>query len=1045
MTSKLLLPALAAATLGWASSCGGGGGGGSSGGSSANDLRLLDASNGFGLLVPHQIQRLLPNGQLSGEVIAIRSNADLVDNVTTANPVLPVTEWPSAPSLPTGEPGNHYIYARFTQPLAVANVLASGPQGQLDNGLLDTITVTAIDPATGVETEVAGQAFIGGRTYATNANGNVVLQKWVRLDDSGKPVANPDIDNDGDGTPDGLGFPGTESLSYSGGGQLLADSTFLFVADTDGDLTTHEMFPFQRQIRLTARTTLKATNGEFMKERAVASTTVGTDVLRPEVQVTGTANSAPVVTPEFGATDVDPATTISIAFTEPVQPRSVGALPTGGPPAVSTALQIEFGPASQTTNVPFSVLPESIYDFTVWTLTPSFAFPGTGTSAIPCGSFSTVNITLVNGGISDLVQLTPGAPSSTGGNLNALPANSFFVTGQGPGLVNAPVAPDVIYAVRQGSDPSVSVIDLNGFGQSTGNPAFDFTYQSFPKGNSNFPNNPNFIQFGASLLPPLTPGTCTVDGGSAGVFTLTLDTSLDNRAIRPPLITSAGDLMIGNALDTVFNNAKDTSGCQSGGGNLCALTGLKAIDGPNPVANAPHPNPPGLVFPPLCLQPFIGGAEPTSAFSTLTSGGNVLISGDPFGDPLGGLPPTGLLSSFGNSGFFGPNSPALPLGACGPYGMRQQIGHFLYLVDRARREVVVLNSNRFTVLDRISLPDPTDLAMSPNMDFMAVSNQNANVVSFVDINPGSASFHKIVKTTQVGAGPRGIAWDPGNEALLVCNELDNTVSNISAFNFDVRKVLKNTLSKPFDVAITQRQSGFGWNRNVWFGWILNRDGRLAIYESGPSGINGWGYDDIVGAANFTMEEPQRIIADPRETRGAVWVAHQNQLSPDGSPSGLTGGALTQVVIDSTTTGIIPLNSANLGTPQFRQMSIVVQGSFGNGILTGVPTDIALDDMANNSLTPNLLSPYGAGVPLAVNGKALVRSQFQNGNNTGNVVIAKLPEYLFAAIPNSSEGPGVVDVLKISTGLSRFDTDAYLSGIQSIPVPGVRGLTDYWRQ
>ena len=43
-----------------------------------------------------------------------------------------------------------------------------------------------------------------------------------------------------------------------------------------------------------------------------------------------------------------------------------------------------------------------------------------------------------------------------------------FTTGEGPGLVNAPVAPDVIYVGRLDPQSGISVIDLNGFGQGTG-------------------------------------------------------------------------------------------------------------------------------------------------------------------------------------------------------------------------------------------------------------------------------------------------------------------------------------------------------------------------------------------------------------------------------------------------------------------------------------------------------------------------------------------------------------------------------------------------
>src|SRR5690606_38654254 len=98
------------------------------------------------------------------------------------------------------------------------------------------------------------------------------------------------------------------------------------------------------------------------------------------------------------------------------------------------------------------------------------------------------------------------------------------------------------------------------------------------------------------------------------------------------------------------------------------------------------------------------------------------------------------------------------------------------------------------VLDRIPVSDPTNLAMSPNLDLLAVSNQKSDLVQFIDINPTSGTFHQVVKNTPVGRGPRGIAWDPANEDIMVCNEPDNSVSIILAHTLNVRKTVKSQLN-----------------------------------------------------------------------------------------------------------------------------------------------------------------------------------------------------------------------------------------------------------
>ncbi len=1041
--------------------CGTGGGAGEG---SASKMTLVEASNGFGLMLPHQVFAPDANGLPTQQLVAIRTHQDLIDNVTPSNPVLPVTEWPTTASLPDGDPGNHFIYVEFQQPIDIDNVLNKSPAGQGQSGLMGPIQVLAVDPTNSNASPVVGRGFIGGKSYfgpdPLNPP-NLKLEQLVELNGSGKPVA---VDIDGNGTMPGLGFPGTEdATAFPGATKLLSDNVFIFVVDTDGDLTTHETFPTNRQIRLRATTAVLAKNANALTTPVVASATVGPDTLAPEVSVTPPPGSVPITTPSFGDPDVDPQTSIQILFSEPVQPLTIGSLPDGSPPALSSSIELKFGPSTQETKVPFTALPLSVFDLTTWNLTPTFAFPGSGPALQQCGTFNTVTVDMVTQQFTDLAAVP---------NLNQLPASTMFTTGEGPGIVNSPVAPDVIYVARTGAIPGISVIDLNGFGQGTGDPSFDFTYSSFPRGNTNFPNNPNLIQYGPNLHPPLFPGTCTIDGGSAGVFTLTKDTSLNDLLIRPPLIQTVGDMMIGEALEVVFNNGKDTTGCQSGGGNFCAITGKKNIrtsfqtsttlgppgqgqipgvivpGGANPISWGPHPNPPALIFPPLCQQPFIGGQEPTSIYSVtpIIQGGlglsNLLVPGLPLGNPTQGTPPSGLLATFQNAFFEGPDRASLPnSAACFEYQIRQQIGHFLYLIDRGRRELVVLNSNRFTVLDRILLPDPTDMAMGPNLDYLAVSNQNADSVSFIDIDPRSASFHQVVQTTAVGRGPRGIAWDPGNEDILVCDEVDNTVSIISAFSFNVRKVVKSHMSQPFDIAITQRMTAWGFFRNVYFGWILNRNGDMTMFESGPSGVNGWGFDDTIGVAPFTFQNPKKIVTDVTNIFGGVWIVHENQLNSDGTQTNLPGGAVTQIRVDSAIFAALPLTGTNfLSNPRFRDMSLGVGISVGPSELTGIPVDIALDDLNNVGGVSNVShSNFGAGMPTLLNGKSVIKPA------GGAFVPCKIPSFLFLAVPNSSEGPGVVDVISLDAGFQRYDTDAYLPGVQSVPAPGAIAVSDYWRQ
>lgn len=1063
---------LASAVL--APACGGGGGGSGSG---SGSFFIVEVSNGFGRLLPHQVAELDPLTQLpTTQIVEIRSFEDLVANVTLQNPIRPPTEWPAQAVIPSGRAGNHFIAARFSQALDVTSVLSTAEVGSLGGD----VDVRSVNPLTGELTTIRGRAFVGGFSYGpgTDTNGNLVLVPWVSADSS-------DLGDELDIVqPLGLGFPGTEaSTAFIGASDLIRPDTLVFVVDQDGDLTTHETFPAGVPVQMRIGAAVRSSNGRAVAAVGLASATVGPDTIAPELLVSGVGQE-PSIEPARGEQDVDPETDVLVEFTEPVQLLTVGDLDDGTPPALSGAIQLSFGPSQSRTTVPFTARPISIYDLTRLVLEPVYAFPGTGPNipGVQCDNlFGTVNVRVNIGQFRDLSVRGAGGlgiPNSQG-------RESFFVTREGIGLVNAPVVPDAIYVGRTGSNQGISVIDLNGFGAGTGNPLYDIT-EPIKFGNSNYPNNPNVAIQGSLMIPPLSAGTCTFNGGSAGIFTLTKDSSLRDFVASSPLLESVGDMAIGHALDNTFNN-EQPFGCQSGGGNICVQGGLKQIrlipGGPNTVASAhianvailkaddgvenlaswaPHPNPPPLVFPPLCLSPLINGQEPTSIVTTClpvtlvtngcqTSYGppftavggptlqNLLVPGpNAFGNPSLGLPPQSALTAELNSFFEGPSTPQPLPSLCQPFMIRQQVGHFLYVIDRVASEIVIFNSNRFSILDRVRLLDPTSLAMSPNLDFLAVTNEGADQVSFIDIDPGSATFHQVVKTTTVGVGPTGICWENSNEDIFVCNQGEGTVSILSGFTLDVRKTLRNQISRPIDVALTPRQTTFGFARGVYFGYILNQNGTVAFFESGPDGINGIGFDDVIGSLPFRFSRPKTIQPDPTNLNSAAWVAHENPLDLTGNPTGQGGGAISNFAITGGLPLPIPLDPGPFASPQIRELEFGVlasipQGSIG---LSGIPVDIAFDNMRNLSALTNYGTTFSAGNNISYNGKSLVRT-------LGIAALqANSPQFMFVAVPN----PGVIDVFDMTSGaFDRVDTNVFFDGIDSIRAPNATVLADYFRQ
>ena len=103
--------------------------------------------------------------------------------------------------------------------------------------------------------------------------------------------------------------------------------------------------------------------------------------------------------------------------------------------------------AASTFPVIYYADPVSFGDLMNYIVRPAYNLPGNSQVDV------TVQTTSINSLNGDLV-----------GNL----VTTSYSTGVGPGLVNAPVAPEAVYVGIGGAEPGVSVIDLHGFGQGTG-------------------------------------------------------------------------------------------------------------------------------------------------------------------------------------------------------------------------------------------------------------------------------------------------------------------------------------------------------------------------------------------------------------------------------------------------------------------------------------------------------------------------------------------------------------------------------------------------
>jgi hypothetical protein len=189
-----------------------------------------------------------------------------------------------------------------------------------------------------------------------------------------------------------------------------------------------------------------------------------------------------------------------------------------------------------------------------------------------------------------------------------------------------------------------------------------------------------------------------------------------------------------------------------------------------------------------------------------------------------------------------------------------------------------------------------------------------------------------------------------------------------------------------------------------------------------------------------FNKPKAIQVDYNSLFGGCWIVHEDQIKKDGTPTGKKGGAVSNLILESAVPGKFLLGASV--NPQLRDIGFAVPISIGSDQLTGLPVDIAFDNQMNFGGLQNYASQqFSAGQPASINGKSVVRAgTFGIGvNNTCEAV------FMFLAVPNSSEGTGSVDVVRVDAGGIRFDTNPFKPGIQSIPAPGASILMDYFRQ
>jgi hypothetical protein len=222
---------------------------------------------------------------------------------------------------------------------------------------------------------------------------------------------------------------------------------------------------------------------------------------------------------------------------------------------------------------------------------------------------------------------------------------------------------------------------------------------------------------------------------------------------------------------------------------------------------------------------------------------------------------------------------------------------------------------------------------------------------------------KELKRVPSGSGPRSVAVCPNDEDVLVLNYLANTVTIIDVATQSVRNTLQqNGLNRPHDLAIGAREAigmpGFG--SGAYHGFISNFGGNnILIYESGPTGLGGIGFDNIIGAVRPNeppqsgvpifkdMQEPRGIILDPI-AEGASGLGNQRTIGAFVAHKDQSGrGTISRISYSKDTSpGQGQLNF--FGNPGFGSKIFEVTGQYLSSFV-GVAYDVGLPDFNRKRL------------------------------------------------------------------------------------------------
>jgi hypothetical protein len=297
----------------------------------------------------------------------------------------------------------------------------------------------------------------------------------------------------------------------------LGRDVFLYVADIDRNLSTFATFGFDfdpgtnsnREIKTVdahengvldaVRITVGEIGGVGYNGVFSISIGAGTDSRRPTVVRVVAEEQSPLDPTNKDTADIG--TSFIVEFSEPVVPVSVGQSPrfnavsfignmprtprfasgtdaAGNPittptfPYPNCAITATLNASVGTLFIPFDCQPLSENNLATYRLRPLISLPPDTPFDLVVRSL-TGNTNALNFEADSIIDLSgnffDGQDVDLDGNADQVDFSKRFTTGPGPGLVNIPVSPEVLYWLPAGAD-GIGALDLNGKGMGTNAP-----------------------------------------------------------------------------------------------------------------------------------------------------------------------------------------------------------------------------------------------------------------------------------------------------------------------------------------------------------------------------------------------------------------------------------------------------------------------------------------------------------------------------------------------------------------------------------------------